>query len=101
MPSGNLFDAYAHGVDWRDAEGQKALFTVDTRFSLFMEGEGTEPTSVLEGRESLTLIFADLNRYDATTHFNRQSTVNLEVTVPPASPRRSLTTSSPRTANAR
>jgi SnoaL-like domain len=27
-----LFDAYAHCADRRDAEGQKALFTADTRF---------------------------------------------------------------------
>ena len=28
-----LFDAYAHCADRRDAEGQKALFTDDTRFA--------------------------------------------------------------------
>jgi len=73
-----LSDAYAHCADRRDADGQKALFTVDTRFAVFMGGEGTEPTYVLEGRESLTPVFADLNRYEATTHFNGQSTINLD-----------------------
>jgi hypothetical protein len=73
-----LFDAYARCADRRDADGQKALFTVDTRFAVFMDGEGTEPTYVLEGRESLTPIFADLNRFEATTHFNGQSTINLD-----------------------
>ena len=73
-----LFDAYEHCADRRDADGQKALFTVDTRFAVFMGGEGTEPTYVLEGRESLTPVFADLNRYEATTHFNGQSTINLD-----------------------
>ena len=73
-----LFDAYAHCADRRDADGQKALFTVDTRFAVFMSGEGTEPTYVVEGREALTPIFADLNRYEATTHFNGQSTVDLD-----------------------
>lgn len=43
-----------------------------------MDGEGTEPTYVLEGRESLTPVFADLNRYEATTHFNGQSTIRLD-----------------------
>jgi hypothetical protein len=33
-----LFDAYAHCADRRDAEGQKALFTVDTRFAVYMDG---------------------------------------------------------------
>ena len=73
-----LFDAYAHCADRRDAEGQKALFTTDTRFAVFMSGEGTEPTYVVEGREGLTPIFADLNQYQATTHFNGQSTVTLQ-----------------------
>ena len=67
-----LFDAYAHCADRRDAEGQKALFTDDTRFAVYMDGEGSEPTYVLEGREALTPVFADLNRYETTTHFNGQ-----------------------------
>ena len=73
-----LFDAYARCADWRDAEGQKGLFTADTRFAVYMGGEGSEPTYVLEGREALTPVFADLNRYETTTHFNGQSTVTIE-----------------------
>ena len=42
-----LFDAYANCADTRDATGQMGLFTADTRFSVFMDGPGTEPTSVL------------------------------------------------------
>ena len=72
-----LFDAYAHCADRRDAEGQKALFTANTRFAVYMDGEGSEPTYVLDGREALTPVFADLNRYEVTTHFNGQSTVTL------------------------
>jgi hypothetical protein len=33
---------------------------------------------VLDGREALAPVFADLNRYEATTHFNGQSTVTLD-----------------------
>ena len=73
-----LFDAYAHCADRRDAEGQKALFTEDTRFAVYMDGEGSEPTYALEGREALTPIFEDLNRYEVTTHFNGQSTVTID-----------------------
>lgn len=73
-----LFDAYAHCADTRDAEGQKALFTEDTRFAVYMNGPGTEPSSVLEGREALSPVFDDLNRYEATMHFNGQSTVILD-----------------------
>ena len=73
-----LFDAYAHCADRRDAEAQKALFTDDTVFAVYMDGEDTEPTYVLEGREALTPVFDDLNRYEVTTHFNGQSTVTLD-----------------------
>src|SRR5258705_7344727 len=73
-----LFDAYAHCADRGDAVGQKALFTSDTRFAVYMDGEGSEPTYVLEGREALTPVFADLSRYEATTHFNGQSTVTID-----------------------
>ena len=73
-----LFDAYAHCADRRDAEGQKALFTDDTVFAVYMNGDGSEPTYVLNGRESLTPVFDDLNRYEVTTHFNGQSTVALD-----------------------
>jgi ketosteroid isomerase-like protein len=73
-----LFDAYAHCADRRDAERQKALFTDDTVFAVYMEGEGSEPTYVLNGREALAPVFADLNRYEVTTHFNGQSTVTVD-----------------------
>ena len=73
-----LFDAYAHCADRRDAQGQKALFTDDTRFAVYMDGEVSEPTYVLQGREALTPVFDDLNRYEVTTHFNGQSTVNID-----------------------
>jgi hypothetical protein len=73
-----LFDAYAHCADRRDAEGQKALFTDETVFAVYMDGEGTDATYVLHGREALTPVFDDLNRYEVTTHFNGQSTVILD-----------------------
>lgn len=73
-----LFDAYAHCADRRDADGQQALFTADTRFAVYLNGEATEPSYVLEGREALTPIFNDLNQYQSTTHFNGQSTIELD-----------------------
>jgi ketosteroid isomerase-like protein len=73
-----LVDAYAHCADRRDADGQKSLFTSDTHFVVYMDGQGSEPTQVLDGREALTPVFDDLNRYQATMHFNGQSTVALE-----------------------
>jgi hypothetical protein len=73
-----LFDAYAHCADRRDAEGQKALFTDDSRFAVYMDGPGTEPSYVLLGQEALSPVFADLDQYQATMHFNGQSTVTLD-----------------------
>jgi hypothetical protein len=73
-----LFDAYAHCADRRDAHGQKVLFTDDTVFAVYMNGDGSEPTYVLQGREALTPVFDDLNRYEVTTHFNGQSTVAID-----------------------
>ena len=73
-----LFDAYAHCADRRDAQGQMALFTEDTRFLVHMDAESAEPTQELHGRESLAPVFDALNAYAVTTHFNGQSTVVLD-----------------------
>jgi SnoaL-like domain len=73
-----LVDAYAHCADRRDAEGQKSLFTENTHFVVYMDGQGSEPTQVLDGREALEPVFDDLNRYRATMHFNGQSTIALD-----------------------
>jgi ketosteroid isomerase-like protein len=73
-----LVDAYARCADRRDAEGQKSLFTEDTHFVVYMQGQGSEPTQVLDGREALTPVFDALRRYQATMHFNGQSTITLD-----------------------
>jgi hypothetical protein len=73
-----LIDAYAHCADRREAEGQKALFTEDTRFLVYMNGFGTDPTEDLRGREALTPVFEALKQYEVTMHFNGASTVRLD-----------------------
>jgi hypothetical protein len=73
-----LVDAYAFCADTRDAEGQKALFTDDAHFVVYMAGEGSGATDDLRGRESLTPVFDNLNTYEVTMHFNGQSTVALD-----------------------
>jgi len=73
-----LIDAYAHCADRRDAKGQMALFSADTRFIVFMDATAAEPTQQLHGRESLAPVFDNLNAYAATTHFNGQSTISLD-----------------------
>jgi SnoaL-like domain len=43
-----------------------------------MDGVGTDPSEDLHGREHLTPVFAALNQYEVTMHFNGQSTVVLD-----------------------
>jgi len=71
----DLIEAYAHCADRRDATGQMALFTPDTRFVVFMNSKDPTPSQEVHGRDALAPVFADLNQYDATTHFLGQSTV--------------------------
>lgn len=71
----NLVDQYAYCADTRDAQGQMALFTEDTRFVVFMDAKSPEPTQVIHKRADLFPVFDNLNTYRATMHFNGQSTV--------------------------
>jgi hypothetical protein len=73
-----LVDAYAHCADRRDARGQMALFTADTRFLVFYDITSAEPSQELHGRDSLAPVFDDLNQYVSTMHFNGQSTILLD-----------------------
>jgi len=70
-----LVEAYAHCADRRDAEGQMALFTEDTHFVVYMDAKDPNASMELHSRTDLDPVFADLNKYDATTHFVGQSTV--------------------------
>jgi SnoaL-like domain len=70
-----LVEAYAHRADRRDAKGQMSLFTADTHFVVFMNAKDRKPTWELSSRNALAPVFADLNKYDSTTHFVGQSTI--------------------------
>jgi len=70
-----LVEAYAHCADRRDAEGQMALFTANTHFVVYMNARDPTPSQELHSREALAPVFAELNQYDATTHFVGQSTL--------------------------
>ena len=70
-----LVEAYAHCADRRDANGQMSLFTPDTHFVVYMDAKDPTPSIDLRSREALAPVFADLNKYDATTHFVGQSTI--------------------------
>jgi hypothetical protein len=59
----------------RDAKGQMSLFTEDAHFVVYMNAKDPTPSMELHSREALGPVFADLNKYDATTHFIGQSTI--------------------------
>jgi ketosteroid isomerase-like protein len=70
-----LVEAYAHCADRRDANGQMSLFTADTRFVVYMNAKDATPSQELHSREALAPVFAELNKYEATTHYLGQSTI--------------------------
>src|SRR5271168_3898710 len=70
-----LVECYAHCADRRDAKGQMSLFTADTHFVAYMNAKDPRPSMELHSREELAPVFADLNKYSATTHFVGQSTI--------------------------
>jgi hypothetical protein len=70
-----LIEAYAHCADRRDAKGQMALFAADTHFVVYMNAKDPKPSQELHSREALAPLFAELNQYQATTHFVGQSTI--------------------------
>src|ERR1700738_1405428 len=70
-----LIEAYAHCADRRDAKGQMALFTADTHFVVYINAKDPPPSMALHSREAPAPVFADLTKYQATTHFMGQSTI--------------------------
>jgi SnoaL-like domain len=73
-----LIEAYAHCADRRDAKGQMSLFTPDTPFIVYRDAKSSQPAMDFHRREDLAAVFADLNKYEATTHFLGQSTIVLD-----------------------
>ena len=71
-----LVEGYAHCADRRDAKGQMSLFTADIHFVVYMDSKDSKPSMELHSREALAPVFADLNKYHATTHFLGQSTIS-------------------------
>jgi ketosteroid isomerase-like protein len=70
-----LVEAYAHCADRRDAKGQLALFTPEAHFVVYMNAKDPTPSQQLHSRQALAPVFAELNKYEATTHFIGQSTI--------------------------
>ena len=74
-----LIDAYSHHADRRNPAAQAALFTENARVSVYNgDPATTEPVQVLNGRAELEAAFSGLSAYQATTHFNGQSTITVD-----------------------
>jgi ketosteroid isomerase-like protein len=70
-----LIETYAHCADRRDAAGQMSLFTENAHFVVYMDAKDATPSQELQSRKALAPVFAELNKYAATTHFLGQSTI--------------------------
>lgn len=70
-----LIEAYARCADRRDVKGQMSLFTADAHFVVYMNAKDPTPSQEFHSREALAPVFAELNKYETTTHFLGQSTI--------------------------
>jgi SnoaL-like domain len=52
-----------------------SLFTEDSHFLVYMNAKDPTLSQELHSREALAPVFAELNKYGATTHFVGQSTI--------------------------
>jgi hypothetical protein len=52
-----------------------SLFTADSHFVVYMNAKDPTPSQELHSREALAPVFAELGKYEATTHFLGQSTI--------------------------
>jgi hypothetical protein len=74
-----LVDAWARCADRRMPEEQAALFTADGTVIVYVgDPASSEPVQRLQGRAELADALKVLETYDATTHFNGQSTITLD-----------------------
>jgi SnoaL-like domain len=75
----DLVDAWAHCADRRKPHDQAALFIADCTVTVYQgDPASNEPVQCLRGHAEMAEAFKVLDTYDATTHFNCQSTVSLD-----------------------
>lgn len=75
----DLVDGWAHFADRRLRQQQAELFTPDGKVAVYAGDPGSiEPMQVIEGHAALAKSFEILQTYDVTTHFNGQSTINVD-----------------------
>jgi hypothetical protein len=74
-----VVERYAHGVDRREPHAVAALFTKDGSLEIYQGDPGTiEPQRVRHGREEIATALEGLDRYEVTTHFLGQQSIDLD-----------------------
>ena len=74
-----VVERYAQGVDRRDPHAVAALFTEDGALEIYDGDPDTiEPQRVRRGREEIATALERLDRYEVTTHFLGQQSVDLD-----------------------
>jgi hypothetical protein len=74
-----VIDAYSQQADRRRPVEQAALFTHDAVITVYAgDPDTTQPVDSIHGRADIATAFGVLSAYEATTHFNGQSTINLD-----------------------
>ena len=76
---GRLVKDYAHHVDRRQPEAVAALFTEDGVLAVYDgDPDRVEPDRVRRGRTEILTAMQWMSRYEATTHFLGQQTVDVD-----------------------
>ena len=75
----DLVDGWAHCADRRLPEQQADLFAPDSEVLVFNDDPATsDPVQHLRTRAEMIEAFGVLDQYEATTHFNGQSTIEID-----------------------
>jgi hypothetical protein len=74
-----VVEDYARGVDRRESQAVAELFITDGRLEIY-EGdpERTDPVRVRAGRAEIAAALAGLAKYEVTTHFLGQQSIELD-----------------------
>jgi len=73
-----VVEQYARGVDRREPHAVAALFCEDGRLEIYEGDPGqAEPARVRNGRDEIATALQGLEKYEATTHFLGQQSIEL------------------------
>lgn len=74
----DLATAYARGVDGRDYELLRSIFTREARLAMVGREPGAEPSMDVRGRKNVVDAMRGIERYPVTTHFVGRQHVEID-----------------------